>query len=573
MWHKRHRPRDSDAPPAKRLRDGIVDLYASGEVSGEKAQDLLEDAGAYAHQLGRPEFQDVRASTGAGSSKNTDRDLRTKLLRGSKWPPVYIQSLNFWAVKTKTMIKKKVAFLLPHEVIGALAEAGSEEVLTQYAALDASNLSRYESIRAKLGAPFVSVSLWGDGVPYSWDRRRSVDIWTMSFPGLESKQFRDIRISITALPHDFVVRETQDDVMSVLAWSFKALAKGEFPSCRADGEPWLSTDGWRKRRSGQPLLRAAVLEVKGDWKQLVSCFGVPHWMGRSDSPICWRCKATKSSLWEERGPESAWLQGANRLSHFQMLERIAEAGGGFSPVWSLPFMNSKALRIDWLHVCDQGISPVFLGGLFHMLLADKDLGSNAEQRCAFLWETIQEFYHREKVVDKLHSLVVTMIKPKKGSIELSGSGAQIRALIPFGVQIVDAWDQTKLDAEHLGARAAMRALASCYAFLSANKPAQGSLLDHGLTLQKILQGLHSISKKRWQLRPKLHMFLELAAEGANPSASWNYREESFGGSVSRQAHVKGGVTNPLGMSRAALTKFCVKESLAQDQVTDLAHMQ
>ena len=561
MWHKRHRAQDADAPAGKRLRDNLVDLYASGGIPGERAQSLLEDAGAFADELGAADMQDLRAHGGPGSSKNVDRDLRTRLLKRSQWPPIFIHPLRFWSVKQKLMVTKKVAFLLPHEVIGVLSEAGKEAVLTESAGLDSTNRARHESILTKLGAPFVSLSLWGDGVPYSWDRKRSVDAWTMSMPGLSSKAQRDLRITITALPHEFVIRETQDDVMQVLSWSFRALFEGKYPSSRPDGEEWQKEDAWRKKRSGQPLLRAILLEVKGDWKQLASCFGVPSWSGRADAPICWRCKALKQSLWEERGPQSAWLQKASRLSHFEALQRIVAAGGGFSPLWSIPFMHMQALRIDWLHVCDQGISPVFLGGLFHLILADRSLGHNIDERCAWLWEAVQKFYHRTNVVDKLHNLTVTMVKPKKGSIELTGSAAQIRALIPFGLEIVNTWPEDGLDMERLGARAAMRSLASCYSFLSAEQPAQGSLLQHGLAFQANLQGLFAINNKRWQLRPKLHMFLELAAEGANPSSSWNYREESYGGSVSRQAHLKGGFVSPLAMSRSTLTKFCAKESL------------
>ena len=458
-------------------------------------------------------------------------------------------------------MEKKAAFLLPHEIIGTLAEAGSEAVLTEATALDSTNQKKHEAIFAKVGTPFVSLALWGDGMPYSWDRRRSVDTWTLSLPGLSNKEFRDIRISLTALPHHFVERETQDDILKVLAWSFQMLSTGQYPAMRADGQAWGPEDAWRKKRAGQPLLKGFLLEVKGDWKQLASCFDVPSWSGKASAPICWRCKATKSSLWEQRGPDSPWLKEEGRLTHFEALQRIAEAGGRFSPLWSIPFLKMDSLRIDWLHVCDLGVSPVFLGGLFHLLLSDRGLGHNAEERCASLWASMQDFYSRSGTVDKLHNLVVTMIKPKKGSIELSGSGAQIRALIPFGLELVNAWTEEVLDRERLGARASMRSLATCYSFLSLEQPAQGTLLQHALAFQANLQGLHAISPKRWQLRPKLHMFLELAAEGANPSSSWNYREESFGGSVSKQAHVKGGITSPLSMSRSMLTKFCSKESL------------
>ena len=84
MWHKRQRSVDAEAPPGKRLRDNVVDLYASGGIPGGRAQSILEDAGAFAAEMGRHEMQDLRAHKGPGSSKNVDRDLRVKLLKRSR---------------------------------------------------------------------------------------------------------------------------------------------------------------------------------------------------------------------------------------------------------------------------------------------------------------------------------------------------------------------------------------------------------------------------------------------------------------------------------------------------------
>ena len=567
MWHKRHRSRDSDAPAGKRLRDNLVDLYASGSIPGDRAQSLLDDAGAFADELGHHEMQDLRAPTGQGSVKNRDRDLRAKLLRRSQWPPVYIATIRCWSVKTKELVPRKVAFLLPHEVLGVLEEAGKSEVLTEIAGLDSTNLKRHDAILGKLGMPFVSLSLWGDGIPYSWDRRKSVDAWTLSLPGLSSKAFRDLRIALIALPHDWVARETQDDILSVFSWSFHALITGAYPLSRHDEAEWLpSGDSWRKSRVGKPLLRAALLEVKGDWKQVKTCYGLPGWTGNAESPICWRCRALKKSLWEETGLESPWLQPEARLSHMESLERVMEQEGHLSPLWSIPFMEVAALRLDWLHVCDQGITPVFLGGLFHLLVSDPALGQNQEQRCGFLWAAIQEFYLRTKVVDKLHNLVLTMIKPKKGSIELSGSGAQIRALVPFGLEVVNSWDEATLDLEKLGARASMRSLATCYSFLSLEQPAQGTLLQHALAFQANLQGLHAISKVRWQLRPKLHMFLELAAEGCKSKCFLELQRGVLWRFNQQTGSCKGGGHQPPCCESVNADKILCKGGFAKDSL-------
>ena len=162
------------------------------------------------------------------------------------------------------------------------------------------------------------------------------------------------------------------------------------------------------------MLPGALIEVKGDWKQLQAVFGVPGWTGGVDKPICWRCTASKRTLKEESGPEASWLQAANRLAHFECLERILQDSGELSPLWSFPWARMQCLRLDWLHVCDQGIGPVYLGGLFHLVLSDKTVGHNVEERCEWLWREVQNFYTRQGTKDKLHNLTVKMIKSKEG---------------------------------------------------------------------------------------------------------------------------------------------------------------
>ena len=177
----------------------------------------------------------LASGLGCLHTKNIDRDLRVRLLKRSKWPPVYIEEVQVWSVAKKEAQKKKLAFLLPHEIVGVLSEAGEKEALVATSGLDKTNLSRHKMLMEKLGTPFVSLSLWGDGVPFSWDRKRSVDVWTLSFPGLSQKLFRDMRVCLTAVAHEFMLRECQDDIMAVLSWSLSALSKGQCPDKRRDG--------------------------------------------------------------------------------------------------------------------------------------------------------------------------------------------------------------------------------------------------------------------------------------------------------------------------------------------------
>ena len=301
MWHKKHRQQDPHAPPGKRLRDNLTDLYASGEIAGDRAQSLFDDAGDFARSLNSDEMQDLRGKRTAGSSKNQDRDLRRRLLKRSHWPPIYVAELRCYSRREKLVVPKRVALMLPHEVVGVLAEIGDANVLTQHGALDTWNQERHEHIERSLGAPFVSLSLWGDAVPFSWDRQRSADMWAMSLPGLHEKAMRDIRIVLTALPNEWVVRETQDDLMAIIAWSFQVLSDGRYPESRHDSSPWTAEDTWRSQRAGQNLQIGALIELKGDWKQLHSCFAIPYWRRAPEKPICWRCSCSKQSLATETG--------------------------------------------------------------------------------------------------------------------------------------------------------------------------------------------------------------------------------------------------------------------------------
>ena len=43
----------------------------------------------------------------------------------------------------------------------------------------------------------------------------------------------------------------------------------------------------------------------------------------------------------------------------------------------------------------------------------------------------------------------------------------------------------------------------------------------------------------WRPMPKMHLLLELCSAATEPQKFWNYRDEDFGGSVSRQSRMKG----------------------------------
>ena len=67
-------------------------------------------------------------------------------------------------------------------------------------------------------------------------------------------------------------------LLETLAWSLRALAKGEWPNCRHDHEAWTSDDAVRSSRAFEKLpFKAAVCFIKGDWSEFAHSMGVPSW--------------------------------------------------------------------------------------------------------------------------------------------------------------------------------------------------------------------------------------------------------------------------------------------------------
>ena len=67
----------------------------------------------------------------------------------------------------------------------------------------------------------IGLGLWGDGVPYNYDRSASVDIFSLNFPGFgDDHPLKDTRIPLVAMDHKHVVKgKTFDDILEIIAWS------------------------------------------------------------------------------------------------------------------------------------------------------------------------------------------------------------------------------------------------------------------------------------------------------------------------------------------------------------------
>ena len=80
--------------------------------------------------------------------------------------------------------------------------------------------------------------------------------------------------------------------MEVVTWSLQCLGLGRWPDCRHDNKPWGQGDALRKRKTGS-ITKAALVEVRGDWKFFGEVFCFPK--HNTNAGICWNCKCTPNT--------------------------------------------------------------------------------------------------------------------------------------------------------------------------------------------------------------------------------------------------------------------------------------
>ena len=227
--------------------------------------------------------------------------------------------------------------------------------------------------------------------------------------------------------------------------------------------------------------------------------------------------------------DASWR--TDRLTQWEVYTRIIENVYALSPLFSFPWFDIEIIRLDWLHVVDQGVAADFLGNLFYCVM-QKLPGNSRKERCQSLWELIQVFYDKKDVQDRLQTLIPTMVRQGNKAPKLRGGAAVVRALVPFAVVLAESTLSNTDERERTMITAAKH-LNDCYKRLSADE-------FHGLGLKEnairfagtyIALSQTSTDQKLWRVKPKMHLFLELCDGSVEPSKIWTYRDEDFLGGV------------------------------------------
>lgn len=540
------------ATGAKRMRAGLNDVFLGNKLSAAEVHYLAQAA----HDAGVQHVRDIAKAAGnntsSSSKKNMHRNILKAFTKSSRWPSLYYAPVRVWNPKTQQEEKRILPFMLPHEILHKLSQVNSLTALACQEGMAAGTKEHMAKSEAAMGlAPgsLIGFGLWGDGVPCNWDRSQSMDMWTLSLPGLPPHK-SEFRLPLVAINLKYVVVEnTMDDICSILAWSFQQCALGKMPAMRHNGDPFNQTDAKRKKLIGKDFPRAILSEVRGDWAWYKQCFRFPQ--HNELGGICFRCQACPAT-YRDCSLSADWR--SQRLTHWQLLARFQEQGIHISPLFDCPFLRSNCFQLDWLHVADLGVSANFLGSLL-LLFQTKYPGNNIGTRCSEMYLDLNQWYVDNGIESKLDQLTPLMLKPAKGFPHLRGKGAEVRALIPWAQIMAQRLLSDAVPLENT-AKAAMAHLHACYNCLSHANFDSNVLQVNSRKFALLYVALEEMHPERWHVVPKLHMFQEMnEMSPTRPSCVWGYRDESFGGYLAGLCRLKGGACSPLAQGRTMLLKF------------------
>lgn len=234
MYSKRALPALDELPAAKRFRRNVGDLFLGNQVSGQRTMSLLEDAVA----AGTKNIGDLLGNTSSSSAinaqekwkdKNAGRDLKRRLLKKSLWPRSYIFELPVWDKEKQCATKAKISMMLIHELIFQLMKTNDKDQLLNQPNLGCNGSKHLNQAAKELGLQasekLLAIGIWSDGVPFNWDRTESLEVVSMSLPGLGGSgpgmsTLQQFRVPLCAIPKKFLIKEeTMDAIFSVVAWS------------------------------------------------------------------------------------------------------------------------------------------------------------------------------------------------------------------------------------------------------------------------------------------------------------------------------------------------------------------
>jgi hypothetical protein len=370
---------------------------------------------------------------------------------------------------------------------------------------------------------------------------------------------------------------TIDELNRVYAWSMAALASGRCPVARHNGEPWTDFDE-RHRATGDLVVRAGLLQVRGDWMWLIENFRFRH---VANECFCWQCQATHTGelSYLDVSPTARWR--ATKMTHEAYVEGCAREMVPPSALFSCPGFRLEHICIDSMHCLDLGVFGDAIGGIMFVEISQKNWHRSYQEGIDWLNHELEGYYNANRHLSEIR-LTLAMVKPPDGTHPtLRCKAASCRHLAEFALFL--AQRHARFQLEFLDERLAA---SSAEYRLLAVRMAQSMVTFHDscsepFVAERCIQALEAFvvdfnalrllfrrglaaeyhSAQVFAARPKLHMSQHIRDTillFGNPRDFWCYGDEDFVGLIKKIAMQ---TRHPRSIESILLSKFRLYSAL------------
>ncbi len=338
-------------------------------------------------------------------------------------------------------------------------------------------------------------------------------------------------------------------IYKVLAWSFSALASGCWPTTDHEGAVF-PPDSARGRRAGSPLLvhngklvGGKFAEMRGDWKYLKETMHLHEHYGKTQ--VCHRCKASKAP-----GPRHYGHFGRTHPLRGTAVSHAAWSRAQLQstspcPLIGVPGFTMELCYFDLMHTLDLGVLQVAVPSALHEVTRDSRIfpGRNLEERLLSATQRYHEWCAEHRIAEKAKAITRKWVDlPHPRVTQQQVKAAAMRSMAYWVRDVLAPTRRTSRGAQcrwaffHYVCSADEVMRQAGRHLRSAEREALARKTEAAL---HIYLQLHARARARglslWRLLPKHHAWSHIAYDncGTNPRVVHCYLDEDMVGRMKR----------------------------------------
>ncbi|CAE7801472.1 unnamed protein product [Symbiodinium sp. CCMP2592] len=432
--------------PGSRLRVWLLEQFAWGLLSPQQVQAI---SAAALHDARERTVTDLEPLAKLGSSGQHSNNVNRDLMRLVGQEPLMYNPSRTTLRKNASEVPVPVdgvpsdehayTISLPHELFSSLYHnykaAWKQVIMPGQAFLDrfwksARGLPQWEghplaSEPSHQVRKIIPLSLHGDETPVLakgkiWSSSALVMSWASLLGSGSTKQSQ---LYIWAAWHKSFSKETNDDLWSLLLWSFEALWSGVFPK-----KDWRGYDfdphSPEGQRAGQYLAdgyRAVLVASCGDLDYMAQFQGLPRWNSNSPCCLC-QCQKKGDRSWHCFAEDAAW-----RTTLWTPAAWKAWPSRSMNRMFQKDLCSVLVVHFDLMHCRYLGYLQQLYGSVFWVLCEETMQGSPSDNLHE-LWGFLKTYQSTHKVHSPYSQRLnkVSMYKKKTDFPKLRGKAAEIK---------------------------------------------------------------------------------------------------------------------------------------------------